>query len=102
MAAFALRTWSRRHAGIAIGGTLLVLIALLAIFAPWAGTADPMTIAPAKRLRPPSAEFWFGSDMLGRDLYSRVIYGARVSLVIGIGVAVFSAVVGLAIGLVTG
>jgi peptide/nickel transport system permease protein len=53
-------------------------------------------------LKQPSAEFWFGSDMLGRDVYSRVLYGARVSLAIGIAVALFSTFVGLAIGLVTG
>lgn len=96
------RTWLRRNSSIAIGGTLLAVIALLAIFAPLVGTVDPMAIAPARRLQGPSESHWFGTDMLGRDLYSRVIYGARVSLVIGIGVALLSAVVGLAIGLVTG
>jgi peptide/nickel transport system permease protein len=59
-------------------------------------------VAPVKRLRPPSAEYWFGTDMLGRDVYSRVIYGARVSLAVGLSVAIFSTLVGLAIGLVTG
>ena len=75
---------------------------LIAIFAPWLGTVDPQAVAPVKRLRQPSADFWFGSDMMGRDVYSRVLYGARVSLSIGIAVAVFSTLVGLAIGLVTG
>src|SRR6185436_10163196 len=55
-----------------------------------------------QRLHPPSAEYWFGTDMLGRDVYSRVVYGARVSLVIGLAVATLSTVLGLAIGLVTG
>jgi peptide/nickel transport system permease protein len=53
-------------------------------------------------LRPPSAEYWFGTDMLGRDVYSRIVYGARVSLIVGISVAVFSSMAGLFIGLVSG
>ncbi|MDQ6917627.1 MAG: ABC transporter permease, partial [Pseudomonadota bacterium] len=55
-----------------------------------------------RRLKPPSADFWFGTDMLGRDVYSRVVFGARVSLIVGLAVAAFSIFVGLAIGLVTG
>jgi peptide/nickel transport system permease protein len=55
-----------------------------------------------QRLRPPSAEHWFGTDPLGRDLYSRVLYGARVSLVVGFSVALLSVAVGLVIGLVAG
>ena len=62
----------------------------VAIFAPWLGTIDPQAVAPIKRLKPPSAQFWFGTDMLGRDVYSRVVYGARVSLVVGLAVAMFS------------
>ena len=53
---------------------------LIAVFAPLLGTVDPTALAPAKRTREPSAEYWFGTDMLGRDIYSRVLYGARVSL----------------------
>lgn len=75
---------------------------LLALLAPWLGTMDPQAVTPVNRLKHPSAEFWFGTDMLGRDVYSRVLYGARVSLSIGIGVALFSIAAGLAIGLVTG
>jgi len=55
-----------------------------------------------KRLKPPSADYWFGTDMLGRDVYSRVVYGARVSLTVGIAVALLSTVLGLAIGMLTG
>jgi peptide/nickel transport system permease protein len=58
----------RRNPEIAWGGFLLVLMALLAIAAPLLGTVDPRAIATASRLRPPSAEHWFGTDMLGRDL----------------------------------
>ncbi len=97
-----LRSEMRRHPTIFIGGGMLLIVVLLAIFAPYVGTVDPQSIAPTKRLRPPSAANWLGTDMLGRDLYSRVIYGARVSLAIGLGVAVLAAGLGLLIGLVTG
>jgi len=75
---------------------------LIAVLAPYLGTVDPTALAPAKRTREPSADFWFGTDMMGRDVYSRVLYGARVSLAIGLAVALFSTLVGLGIGLVTG
>jgi peptide/nickel transport system permease protein len=92
----------RRHPTAIAGGVVLTIMILIAVFAPWLGTVDPQAVAPLRRLKPPSAEFWFGSDMLGRDVYSRVIYGARVSLSVGLAVAIFSTLVGLAIGLVTG
>ena len=92
----------RRHPTAIAGGVVLLAMVLIALFAPWLGTVDPQAVAPIRRLKPPSAEFWFGSDMLGRDVYSRVLYGARVSLTVGIAVAFVSTLVGLAIGLVTG
>ena len=92
----------RRHPTALIGGAILIGMVGMAIFAPWLGTIDPQAVSPIKRLRAPSAAFWFGTDMLGRDAYSRVVYGARVSLVVGLAVAMLSILVGLAIGLVTG
>src|SRR5438876_6896288 len=92
----------RRHPTALIGGAILIGMVAIAAFAPWLGTIDPQAVAPIKRLRPPSAQFWFGTDMLGRDVYSRVVYGARVSLVVGLAVALFSTIVGLGVGLVTG
>jgi len=92
----------RRHPTALIGGAILIGMVGMAIFAPWLGTIDPQAVSPIKRLRAPSAAFWFGTDMLGRDVYSRVVYGARVSLVVGLAVAMLSILVGLAIGLVTG
>lgn len=92
----------RRHPTAIVGALVLAIMILIAIFAPWLGTIDPQSVSPIRRLKPPSAEFWFGSDMLGRDVYSRVLYGARVSLLVGLAVAFFSTLVGLAIGLVTG
>jgi len=98
----AVRTYIRRHPTIAVGGALLGLMLAMAVFAPWLGTTDPTALSPAHRLRWPGAEYWFGSDMLGRDIYSRTVYGARVSLAVGISVALFSTGLGLFIGLVTG
>jgi len=92
----------RRHPTVAVGSALLILMALMAVFAPYLATVDPTALAPARRTRAPSADFWFGTDMLGRDIYSRVVYGARVSLTVGLSVATLASVVGLAIGLFSG
>ncbi len=91
-----------RHPTIAVGGLLLGLMVLIAIFAPFLHTVDPTALAPARRTRAPNAQYWFGSDMLGRDIYSRVLYGARVSLLVGFLVAAVSSLVGLTIGLCAG
>jgi peptide/nickel transport system permease protein len=80
----------------------LVCLALVAVFAPLLTSADPILINSVNRLKPPSAEFWFGADTMGRDLFARVIYGARTSLVVGISAAATSLLLGLAIGLVCG
>jgi peptide/nickel transport system permease protein len=92
----------RRHPTAIAGGVILLAMLGIAVFAPWLGTVDPLAVTPVKRLKPPSAVFWFGTDMLGRDVYSRVLFGARVSLVVGLAVALLSTLIGLAIGLVTG
>src|SRR5262249_3938324 len=92
----------RRHPTVVIGGALLAAMVLMAVLAPYLGTVDPQALSPIRRLRPPSAQYWFGTDMLGRDVYSRVVFGARISLVVGLSVAIFSTGLGLAIGLVAG
>ncbi|MBR0658109.1 ABC transporter permease [Neoroseomonas oryzicola] len=91
-----------RNPSIAIGGTIVLLMILMAIFAPLLWTVDPTALAPARRTREPSAQYWFGTDMLGRDVYSRVVYGARVSLIVGFAVAFCASVAGLTIGLISG
>jgi len=91
-----------RNPAIVAGGTLLLIVVLMAILAPWLGTFDPIAIDVIKRGREPSAQFWFGTDMLGRDVYSRVVYGARISLIVGIAAAMFSATIGTLIGLISG
>ncbi len=97
-----IRTFIRRHPTMAIGGALLFLILFLAVAAPLLWTADPTALAPARRTREPSATYWFGTDMLGRDVYSRVLFGARVSLVVGFSVAALASLIGMTIGLTSG
>src|ERR1700722_11833860 len=91
-----------RHPTIVLGGALLLVMILIAILAPWLGTVDPTALAPAKRTREPSALYWFGTDMLGRDVYSRVLYGSRVSLTVGFSVAFCAGIIGTTIGLLSG
>ncbi len=91
-----------RHPLVVLGGVLLALMVFIALFAPFLGTVDPLSLAPAKRLRPPSAIAWFGTDMLGRDVYSRTLYGSRVSLLVGLAVATLSTMFGVLIGIVSG
>jgi peptide/nickel transport system permease protein len=95
-------TFIYRNPTVCVGGLLLAIIFFIAIFAPYLGTVDPTALAPAKRTRPPSSIYWFGTDMLGRDVYSRVLYGTRISLAVGFSVAILSSVIGLFIGLVSG
>ena len=105
-----------RNPSVRIGGVVLAIIVLIGVAAPYLGTVDPAQINPAERNRRPGTEstvrgadgtpfhvmHWMGTDSLGRDVYSRVLYGARVSLVVGVSVALISATIGLAIGLVAG
>jgi peptide/nickel transport system permease protein len=95
-------TFIHRHPTIVGGGALMVIMILIALLAPFLGTVDPTALAPVKRLRPPSAQYWFGTDALGRDVYSRVIYGSRVSLIVGFAVAAIASCIGTFIGLVSG
>ncbi|KJC38003.1 peptide ABC transporter permease [Bradyrhizobium sp. LTSP885] len=87
---------------IAVATVCLTLVILMAIFAPLLAPHDPLLLAPAQRLKPSSAQFLLGTDAYGRDVLSRIIYGARISLLIGLGSAVCSVGVGLLIGLVAG
>jgi peptide/nickel transport system permease protein len=92
----------RRNPTIALGGVLLAVLVVMAVFAPLIATNDPFKIAPVNRLRPPSERWWFGTDQFGRDVFSRTVYGARVSLIVGLSVAAISSILGLALGLACG
>ncbi len=108
------RAW--RNPAVAIGTAILVLMVVVALLAPLLGTIDPTAIDPVVRNKPPgfsgqallrdgeraARTYWMGTDTLGRDVYSRVVYGTRVSLIVGTAVALISAVIGLVTGLVSG
>lgn len=93
--------FARRNPTVVIGVTILSTMAGVAIFAPWLA-GDPLALNPVVRLKPPSETFWFGTDHLGRDVYTRVVFGTRISLAVGLFVAIFSTVIGLSIGLFAG
>ena len=92
----------RRQPTFVAGVVVLVLMVVTAVAAPLWGTRDPQQMRPVQRLRPPSAERWFGSDHFGRDVYSRTIYGTRISLSVGAAVSVVSLTLGTSLGLVIG
>jgi len=105
-----------RNPSVILGGMILLIMVTIAILAPFLGTVDPTRIDPAARNKKPGTEITFkleegktlkrtvlmGTDSLGRDVYSRVIYGTRVSLMIGISVALCAVAIGTVIGLVSG
>lgn len=86
----------------AFGIFLLVLFATMALFAPWLAPANPAAIDLAHRLSPPSATHWFGTDALGRDILSRIIYGARLSLTVAVSVVGLSLSLGIVLGGIAG
>ena len=91
----------RRKVALA-GAGVLVLILVLAIFAPLIAPYDPMALNPVDRLQTPSARHWFGTDHFGRDIFTRIVYGARLTLISGSGVVLFSISLGILIGLLSG
>jgi len=93
---------ARRQPTFVAGVVALALMVVAAVAAPLWWTGDPQQMKPAQRLRPPSAERWFGSDHFGRDVYTRTIYGARISLSVGAAVSVLSLGLGTTLGLVIG
>ncbi|NNE22564.1 MAG: ABC transporter permease [Rhizobiales bacterium] len=90
-----------RHPSIIIGGVLLIVIVLIAMIGPLL-TNDPIALNPINRLKAPGDFAWFGTDYLGRDVFARVIHGARVSLVVGLAVSACAISVGLVTGLLAG
>jgi len=105
-----------RNPNVIFGGVILLTMLAIAILAPFLGTVDPTRIDPASRNKKPGTEITYrlddgqtlkrvaimGTDSLGRDVYSRVLYGARVSLAVGVAVSVISVAIGMVIGLVSG
>src|ERR1700731_4406293 len=100
------RRWvsgNARHNPLAAAGVVLVVIfVIFALFAPWIAPRDPASINLPARLDPPSSSHWFGTDELGRDILSRVVYGARISMLVGSCVVAASLALGLVIGSIAG
>jgi len=91
-----------RNRRAVVGGIVLLIIVFMAILAPYVTTHDPVKQNIRNQLQPPSREHFFGTDQFGRDIYSRVIYGARLSLRVGFFAISFALVVGCFLGLVSG
>jgi peptide/nickel transport system permease protein len=87
---------------VMLGALLFAIVLLITLAAPWLATHDPQDIDPIARLRAPSAEHLLGTDALGRDVWSRTIFGGRISLMVGLAVGLLASVFGLAVGLVSG
>ena len=94
--------WLRKNPTLVLGALLLIVMAALALAAPWLATHDPEDIDPSARLEAPSAEHRFGTDALGRDVYSRALLGGRISLVVGCTVAALATVFGVLLGMIAG
>ena len=92
----------RKNPNMALGFILVIAVAILALSAPLITEYDPSRLNVADRLYSPSSSHWFGTDHLGRDVYTRVVYGARVSLLVGASVSGFIATVGVVLGLISG
>lgn len=105
MATAALTTNTRliRHNPLAAAGVVLVAVfVIFALFAPWLAPQDPARIDLPSRLQPPSSAHWFGTDELGRDIFSRVIFGARISMLVGVSVVAGSLLLGTIVGSLAG
>ena len=92
----------RRNVLATIGMVLVAVFITFALFAPWIAPQNPSNIDLPSRLQPPSGAHWFGTDELGRDIFSRVIYGARISMLVGGSVVAGSLLLGLILGSIAG
>ena len=92
----------RRNVLAAAGMVMVAIFVAVALFAPWIAPHSPSDLDLPSRLQPPSASHWFGTDELGRDILSRVIYGARISMLVGVSVVVGSLLLGLIFGSIAG
>ena len=92
----------RRNPNMMLGGAILVVVVIIAIFSPLLTRTDPSKLSPFERLEAPSPTHWFGTDHLGRDVFDRTLVGSRISLMVGFTVGMVTSVFGLLIGLITG
>ena len=94
--------WLRKNPTLILGALLLLVVALITLAAPWIATHDPQDIDPLTRMQSASAEHYFGTDALGRDVFSRAVWGGRVSMIVGLSVALLATLGGVLLGLVAG
>jgi peptide/nickel transport system permease protein len=92
----------RRNVLASVGMVLVAVFIVFALFAPWIAPQNPSNIDLPSRLQPPSGAHWLGTDELGRDIFSRVIYGARISMLVGSSVVAGSLLLGLILGSIAG
>lgn len=92
----------RTHKPAMVGLVILVAYAVLAVLAPWVTPHDPIQQNLINSLQTPSAEHWLGTDHLGRDVFTRILYGTRISLLIGVAAVAFGMLIGVPLGLVSG
>src|SRR3546814_10285744 len=85
----------RSNPTFCLGAVIILLVIASAVFAQSLTGVDPLEINPLNRMQPPSAEHWFGTDMFGRDIFSRTLYGGQISLVVGLVVSACATVSGL-------
>jgi peptide/nickel transport system permease protein len=95
------KIWHKRQIGLIAGAVLLILV-LAAVTAPLWVPLSPIEMEPVDRLQPPSQEHWFGTDHFGRDIFSRVVYAAQISLSVGFVVALLTTILGTVSGLMAG
>jgi peptide/nickel transport system permease protein len=93
---------ARRHPLGAIGAIIMAVFVFAALFADLISRYDPLAVDAAMSLAPPSAAHWLGADSFGRDVYARIVYGARISLAVGIGSTLLGSALGVVIGLASG
>jgi peptide/nickel transport system permease protein len=98
----ALWTFCRRKPLGALGGLIVLVLLLLALFAPWIAPYSYDETIPGARMKAPGAQFWMGTDNLGRDVFSRVVYGAGVSVTVGFGAVLLANVFATLIGITSG
>lgn len=94
--------YARRYPIGALGAVLVLIFVLMAVFAPWITYIDPTATNARASLARPGDTYWLGADFMGRDMYSRIVYGARISLIVGVGSTVLGCLIGVAIGLASG
>ena len=97
-----LRYYAASHPLGVVGAAIMLVFVFAALFAPWLTAYDPTGTNPAVALKPPSAAHILGADAMGRDIYARIVYGARISLAVGVGSTFFGSVFGVALGLASG